>query len=136
MKGRPPFRLAGIEMFEGFIELLNTVEILTNYIPDKRLLALKSGIILALTSVGETYDELNQAALWLRTISSILDPDINPSRTSNEVCEELFVYLDHIVSQSDGNEILTAFACGIYKTTSNYESGLFHTYDIEELPRT
>ncbi len=136
LKGRPPFRLAGIEMFDSFTELLNTIEILVDYIPDKRLVSLKAGIILALTSVGETYDELNQVASWLQKISDILDPDINQSKTSNEVCEDLFEYLDQIVSESHGNETLSNFACGIYKTTSNYESGLFHTYDIVALPRT
>ncbi len=136
LKGRPPFRLAGIEMFDGFTELLNAIEILVDHIPDKRLVSLKTGIVLALTSVGETYDELIQVAFWLRKISDILNPDINPSRTSNEVCEDLFEYLDQIVSESHENETLSNFVCGIYKTTSNYESGLFHTYDIVALPRT
>ncbi len=44
--------------------------------------------------------------------------------------------LYHIVCESHGNEVLSNLACGIYQTTCNYESGLFHTYDAPALPRT
>jgi hypothetical protein len=45
-------------------------------------------------------------------------------------------YLDDIRQPSQDNEVLIEFAQQIEKTTHSYQSGLFHTYDIPDLPRT
>ncbi len=101
-----------------------------------RKLNLQMGLKTALVSVFDTYIDLNVVAGWLANISNILDPENKPSRTGDEVCDELFEYLDQLVTQTNEDAVLADFACGIYKTTCNYESGLFHTYNILLLPRT
>ncbi len=55
------------------------------------------------------------------------------------VCGSLvgkWYYLDELQAQSQDNELLTEFARQITKTTHNYLPGLFHTYDLPDLPRT
>jgi hypothetical protein len=52
------------------------------------------------------------------------------------VRDQLFTYLDTIQEQGQDNPVLHAFASHMTKTPRNYASGLFHTYDIDDLPRT
>jgi len=66
----------------------------------------------------------------------VLDPEGKPERTGEDVREELFDSLDVIQEQGQGNPVLNDFASHIAKTTRNYAPGLFHTYDIEDVPRT
>ncbi len=136
LKGRPPFRLAGIEMFELLTDISELLKTLINHIPDERQVKLQTGLIIALSSVTESYDDLRVAGDWSEHISEILNPTDKLSRTSDEVREALFSYLDEIRVKSIENAVLTDFADRIYKTTSNYASGLFHTYDVAGLPGT
>ena len=136
LKGRPPFRTAGIEMFEGLKQVCECVESLIAHQPDDRLVELHKGLSEALESVRGEYENLREAAKWLRSISELLDPEGKPPRTGDEVKGELFAYLDQLVEESEGNSSLSAFAAGILKTTTSYAPGLFHTYDVPGLPRT
>ena len=136
LKGRPPFRLAGVEMYEQLTELAVCLCECTSRIPDDRLKTLEEGISTALKSFSKEYHDLSLAAKWLREISELLEPDDKNPRTGEQVRIELFKYLLEIKEQGDGNPVLTEFARQISKTTVNYEEGLFHCYDIEGLPRT
>lgn len=136
LKGRPPFRTAGIEMFEGLDDVCECLESLIAYLPDERLVELQQGLRDALDSVCGEYKDLREAANWLSSISAILDPEGKASRTGSEVKEELFAFLDKMMAESMENPTLSIFAAGIRKTTSNYAPGLFHTYDVPDLPRT
>jgi hypothetical protein len=49
LKGRPPFRLAGIEMFERLSELATCLETMMSKHPDARLLAVERGLHQALS---------------------------------------------------------------------------------------
>ena len=136
LKGRPPFCLAGIEMFELLTKISELLKTLIEHIPDERQVRLQGGLSKALSSVTESYDDLREVADWLEHISEILAPTEKRPRTGDEVREELFSYLDEIKVKSLENAVLANFTDRIYKTTSNYASGLFHTYDVAELPRT
>jgi hypothetical protein len=103
---------------------------------DDRLKELQHGLEDALSEVQEMYHDVTQAAEWLEEIARVLDPDAKPERTGEEVREQLFDSLDMIQEQGQGNAVLTGFASHITKTTRNYAPGLFHTYDIEDVPRT
>ena len=136
LKGRPPFRLAGIEMFERLSEVVTCLDTMLSQHPDARLLVVRQGLRLALLSAESDYTELQQAALWLQHISALLDPKGKPHRSGAEVKQSLFAYLDEIAQQSHDSPRLSGFHAKIRQTSLNYASGLFHSYDVPGLPRT
>ena len=136
LKGRPPFRMAGIEMYEGLKEICDYLEMFITHIPDERLTHLQQGLSEALKYVMDDYAQLSKVSGWLFHVSTLLDPDVNSFRTGDEVEKELFKYLGHLLEQTKDDPMLFMFATKIHKTTCNYAPGLFHTYDVSALPRT
>ena len=136
LKGRPPLRLAGVEMFEQLTEVKTCLEALLRHRTDPRLVALQQGLHTALLSVQSDYTELRQAADWLRHIAELLDPEGKPDRSGAEVKQALFAYLEHIQPHSHHSPRLHRFYRKIRQTTCNYALGLFHCYDVPGLPRT
>jgi hypothetical protein len=136
LKGRPPFRLAGIEMYERLAEVQTCLDMLLDHRTDSRLAQLKQGLLTALNSVQADYAELRQAANWLQHITDLLDPDGKPARSGAQVQQQLFAYLRDIDQESQDSPRLHRFCEKIRKTTLNYTPGLFHCYDIPGLPRT
>lgn len=136
LKGRPPFRLAGIEMFERLSEVATCLETMMSKHPDVRLLAVGQGLRQALLSAQSDYTELRQAAAWLEHISDLLDPEGKLHRSGAEVKQALFAYLDEMQQQSQGSPRLSEFYAKIRNTSLNYAPGLFHSYDVPGLPRT
>lgn len=134
LKGRPPFRLAGLEMYERLTEVSGCLDTMLAHVADERLSQLQHGLDQSLSEVAHTYEDLRQAGDWLVDISSLLDTEGKPVRTGAEVREELFRYVDEILEQSGGNTVLHAFASKIERTSRSYEKGLFHTYDVDGLP--
>ncbi|RLI99194.1 MAG: hypothetical protein DRP08_07460 [Candidatus Aenigmatarchaeota archaeon] len=136
LKGRPPFRLAGIEMFERLTEVETCLETLLQHYAAPQLIQLQTGLHFALQSVQSDYTNLRQAADWLERISLILDPQVQPLRSGEEVRQELLAYLDDIEKESHDIPCLQKLYQKIRKTTLSYSPGLFHCYDIPSLPRT
>jgi len=136
LKGRPPLRLAGIEMFERLTEVKTCLDTLLAHRTDPRLVELRRGLLHALTATQQDYTELRLAANWLEHISDLLDPEGKPSRSGDQVRHALFSFLDDIEQQSQDVPRLQRFCKKIQKTTLSYASGLFHCYDIPGLPRT
>jgi len=136
LKGRPPLRLAGVEMFERISEVCDCLDHLLALHADPQLILLRQGLQTALASAQIDYALLRLAADWLEHISAILDPQDHPSRSGCQVRQELFDYLETMRLQSQDHPTLTAFYNTIYHTTCNYAPGLFHSYDIPGLPRT
>lgn len=136
LKGRPPFRLAGIEMFERLSQVQDCLRQLLALHPDPCLERLQQGLQIALQAAQGEYSLLRQAANWLQKISDILDPQGKPTRLADQVKQELADYLKEIQIQSSENPRLQAFYKVIEKTTHSYEPGLFHCYDVPGLPRT
>ncbi len=134
LKGRPPFRLAGIEMYERLTEVSECLGSMLAHVPDNRLTRLQQGIDQSLAQVAHTYNDLRRAGDWLVDISDLLDTEDKEPRTGAEVREELFRYVDDILEQALGNAVLLTFASKIERTTRSYKKGLFHTYDIDGLP--
>jgi hypothetical protein len=71
LKGRPPFRLAGLETYERLhhVAALSLDLLATRYEP--RLAQLYQGLQAALTPWAETYNAWPQGAAWLRDIAYI-----------------------------------------------------------------
>jgi hypothetical protein len=136
LKGRPPFRLAGIEMYARLAEVSDCLAELIAHASDPCLVQLHQGLEQALPLFKDDYDNLSQAAVWLHQIADLLDPTDESALTGEQVRQTLLTYLDQIHAQSQDNGVLSEFAKQIDKTTHSYNSGLFHTYDIPDLPRT
>jgi len=136
LKGRPPFRLAGIEMFERLSEVKGCLEILIAHHAEPQLVHLHQGLAAALQAVRADYSNLRQAAGWLQAIADILEPDGKPARSGQQVREELFAYLEAIPKESQLPPDLDRFYHQILQTSRNYAPGLFHGYDLPDLPRT
>jgi hypothetical protein len=136
LKGRPPFCLAGIEMFERLSEVKECLDRLIAHHSHPQLLQLQQGLDTALQLVQSKYCLLHQVADWLRQIADLLDPNGKPLRSSDQVQEEMLNYLVKIEAISNQQSNLQPFFQAILKTTLSYASGLFHSYDIPNSPRT
>jgi hypothetical protein len=136
LKGRPPFRLAGVEMFERLTEVKTCLDVLIHHRTDARLARLCQGLQAALLSAQPDYLKLRQAADWLKHIADLLDPEGNPDRSGAQVERDLFTYLDDIQRESQDSPRLRKFYQKIRQTSVNYAPGLFHCYDLPGLPRT
>jgi len=136
LKGRPPLRLAGIEMFVGLSEVKECLERLMIYHSTPQLQTLHHGLQTALRSAQATYSVLRESADWLEHIATLLDPEHNPDRSGEQVRQDLFAYLAKIQSTRFRDPFLRNAFHSILKTTRSYAPGLFHCYDVPNLPRT
>ncbi len=110
LKGRPPFRLAGIEMYERLNEVAGNLEEMLAHLSSPCLAQLQQGLELSLTMFKDNYLDLRQGADWLYQISKLLDPQDKPPRTGAQVQTALWHYLDDIRQQSQDNQVLAEFA--------------------------
>lgn len=136
LKGRPPFRLAGVEMYDRLREVADCLSQMIAHTSSSCLTQLHQGVKQSLATHTGDYLNLRQGADWLHQISDLLDPEGKPARTGKQVKEELLTHLHLMRQQSQDNDVLTEFVKLIAKTTRNYQPGLFHSYDISDLPRT
>ena len=136
LKGRPPFRLAGIEIYERLREVADNLVEMGAHRPSPCLEQLQQGLADALTLFQDNYRDVRQGADWLHHIADLLDPQDKPVRTGQQVQTALLSYLTDMRRQSHANAVLAGFAQQIDKITHNYLEGLFHAYDIPDLPRT
>jgi hypothetical protein len=136
LKGRPPFRLAGVGTYERLLEVKRCVEQLVRHDPEPRLVQVLHGLRRALKVMRRDYLQVRQAADWLEHLETILDPDGKPARSGAEVQAEWQAYLDQIVEESRASPPLLEFGSKIVKVSRSYAPGLFHTYDVPGLPRT
>jgi hypothetical protein len=136
LKGRPPFRLAGIEMYERLSEVSACVRSMLETHNDERLRHIQEGLEYALAAVQDSYQDLHQAERWLEKLAEVLDPEGKSARCGVEVRQELCEAIEEIRTQGQGRPVLADLASHLANTTEHYLSGLFYTYDIEDLPRT
>jgi hypothetical protein len=136
LKGRPPFRLAGVEMFVRLTEVKTCLDTLLAHRLDADLLELRRGLHVALNASHPDYVELQQAADWLVHIAEVLDPADKPARSATQVQQAVEAYLDDLDRQNQDAPRLQRFCQQIRKTTRNYTPGLFQCYDLPGLPRT
>ena len=79
---------------------------------------------------------LHQVAEWLGAIANLLKPNDEEARTGDQVRTELFAYLDKLEEQTREKGLLGGFVLHFCSLSTRYATGLFHTYDIDGLPRT
>jgi hypothetical protein len=134
LKGRPPFRLAGLEMYRGLQELVVVLDKMLAHYPDDTLMTIHQSLSLTLANFSADYQLLCQAEFWLHQIATVLDPDLNPPRDGDTVKQQLAQFLETIPVGED--VWLDKIKQHLLKKTESYASGLFHTYDNPALPRT
>lgn len=135
LKGRPPFRLAGMETYERLHHVARlSLELLAErYEP--RLHQLYQGLQAALSPFVQTYHDIQQGAAWLRDIASILEPPAVP-RSPQRVARQLRSYLDIVLRFPTMTPTLKRVGRHLDKVSRSYWSGLFHCYEVPGLPRT
>ena len=136
LKGRPPFRLAGIEMYQRLQEVTTLMDELLTHRSDPCLERLSQGIGDALATFASDYQSLAQGAEWLRDIAAILEPPTDHQVTSEQVAQHLRTYLGDLGHLPDLSPPLDAFRHHLDKVSMSYWPGLFHCYDLQDLPRT
>jgi Transposase, Mutator family len=136
LKGRPPFRLAGLETYARLQNVARfSLELLAKrYAP--RLAQFYQGLQAALSPFAETSQELQQGAAWLRDIAYILEPAATQLMSAAHVAGQLRGYLDTVRRWPNITPPLYAFGRHLDKVSRSYWPGLFHGYDVPGLPRT
>ncbi len=136
LKGRPPFRLAGLETYEhleGVVGL--SFDLLTHRL-DWRLVQLYQGLKDALAPFAQTYAELQQGAVWLRDIADILALPDASGLSAKQVADHLSGYLDALYHQRELSPMLHEFSQHLDTVSQSYWPGLFHCYQGAGLART
>lgn len=136
LKGRPPFRLAGIETYQRLQGVVTLTEELLAHRHDSRLARLSDGLQAALPPFATEHQELQQGETWLQDINCVLTPSDDCPVTGKQVAQQLRAYLDGLLTLPNLPPRLDAFRHHLNKVSISYWPGLFHCYDIERLPRT
>jgi hypothetical protein len=136
LKGRPPFRLAGMETYERLqnVARLSLDLLATRY--ESRLAQLYQGLQSALAPLAQTYQAFRQGAAWLRDIAYILEPSPAHPLSAAHVAGQLRGYLDTVLRLPDVTPTLYEFRRHLAKVSRSYWPGLFHCYDVPGVPRT
>lgn len=136
LKGRPPFRLAGMETYERLDTVTRFGLDLLAQRYEPRLGQLVHGLQSALSPFAQTYQELQQGAAWLRDIAYILEPVPACPLSADQVAGQLRGYLDTVRRWPEAPPILYQFGLHLDTVSRSYWPGLFHCYDVPGLPRT
>lgn len=136
LKGRPPFRLAGVETYQRLHQVVTLSTELLSYHYTPRLAQLQRGLRTALAPLAAQYQDLCQGATWLQGIAHILHPADEHLTTSTQVAQRLRAYLDDLLRYPAMTPHLDAFRQHLATVSRSYWPGLFHCYDNVLLPRT
>src|SRR6266850_529894 len=136
LKGRPPFRLAGIETYERLQNVARFSLDLLAQRYEPRLAQLYQGLQSALAPLAQTYQAFRQGAAWLRDIAYILEPSPAHPLSAAHVAGQLRGYLDTVLRLPDVTPTLYEFRRHLAKVSRSYWPGLFHCYDVPGVPRT
>jgi hypothetical protein len=136
LKGRSPFRLAGLETYERLSNVAGlSLDLLAKrYAP--RLAQLYQGLRAALSPCAETYQVLHQGAAWLRDIAYILEPVATYPSSAEDVARQRRGSLDMIQRQPAVTPTLETCGRHLDTVSRSYWPGLFHCYEVPGLPRT
>jgi len=136
LKGRPPFRLAGIETYARLQSVASfSLELLAQHY-EPLLVRLYQGLQAALAPFADTYHELHQGAGWLRDMAYILEPSAPAPSSGAHVAGQLRDYLNTVLRLPEVTPTLETFRRHLDTVSRSYWSGLFHCYDMPGLPRT
>lgn len=144
-KGRAPFILAGLPMYDDLIALRNTLLSCLALHEEAHLRLWATTLPHIIDRFNDDFDSVKEAAGWLDNISHILAaPNLlvladsyRPKTISSKsdcIQQLLRSYLDTLAQRLDLPSWLALFRSQLIATTNRYWSGLFHCYEIEGLP--
>jgi hypothetical protein len=136
LKGRPPFRLAGIATYERLHRVARCSLDLRAKRDEPRRAQLYQGLQAALSSWAALSQEFQQGAAWLHDIASILEPVATPPSSAEEVARQLRGSLDTVRWRSDVTPSLKTFGRHLDPVSRSSWPGLVHCDDMPGLPRT
>jgi len=139
-KGRAPFVVAGLPMFDDLCALRWTLAQCLRLGDDPTLRHWYTVLDSILPTYAVSFAEIKQALDWLDDIGMILEmpwpSDEAVGAGSDTVALALAHYLGPLADLTDLSPWLTQFRDELLATSERYWSGLFHCYDIVGLPRT
>lgn len=139
-KGRAPFVLSGLPMFDDLCAIQQTLEQCLSIRDDLHFRCWRNVLAEILPQYQSAFAEVEQAIHWINGIENILDAplptDDDPGPGSDEVARQLAHHLGSLADLSDLSPWLTAFRQDLFVRSERYWSGLFHCYDIVGLPAT
>jgi len=100
----------------------------------KQLLKLETLITRGLLKMSESWESIEKAYQWVNNIAEILDNELE--KDSESVKQEFQLVISSMCEQFEEEGELKEWIEHFVKVTRSYEDGLFHCYDIKELPRT
>jgi hypothetical protein len=136
LKGRPPFRLAGMETSERLqhVACLSLDMLAQRYEP--RLAQWSQGLQAALSPFAQTSQALRQGTAWLRDIAYILAPAAAHPPHAAQVAGQLRGSLDTVLRLPAVPPPFYAFGLHLDKVSRSYWPGLCHCCDVPSGPRT
>ncbi len=87
-----------------------------------------------LSKISQSWEFVEKAYQWVNQIAEILDNELG--KDSESVRQEFTSVIHSMCEQKEEEGELKEWIEHFVKVSSSYEDGLFHCYDIEELPRT
>jgi hypothetical protein len=139
-KGRAPFILSGLPMFDDLCALRQTLAQCLILGDDPYLRHWHTVLDNLLPAHESAFAEVRQALDWVAGIETILDSPLPTTEEKGDdgdtVALNLAHYLGHLADLTDLNPWLTQFRDELLDVSERYWSGLFHCYDIMGLPST
>jgi hypothetical protein len=135
LKGRPPFRLAGIEMYERFQEMITLIDEMLAHRYEPQLADLAQSVGSVLLDFNPDYQDLRKGADWCYDIADIITPN-DKQDSGQQVADQLQTYLDDLLELKNLSPCLKTLRYHLCKVSFSYWPGLFHCYDLAQLPRT
>lgn len=139
-KGRAPFVMSAVPMFEALCALRDTLACCLDIHEHPTLQHWHSVLHLVLPSYAPAIADIQLALQWVDGIHTLLDvplsADGSPALGADAVALQLAHYLGTLTLPAPHSAWLLQFLTDLRALSQRYWSGLFHAYDIVGLPRT
>jgi hypothetical protein len=139
-RGRAPFILAGLPMFDDLCALRQTLAHCLALGHDPHLHHWHTVLDRILPAYEPDFVEVRQAHDWVHGIEAILDSSLptaeEPGPGGDAVALNLAHYLGRLADLTNLAPWLTQFRDDLLDVSERYWSGLFHCYDVVGLPPT
>jgi hypothetical protein len=139
-KGRAPFILSGLPMFDDLCALRQTLAQCLTLGDHPHLRHWYTVLDRNLSSYELVFAEIRQTLDWMDCIQTILDSPLptveEPGPGSDTVALNLAHYLGHLADLTDLAPWIMQFRDDLLHVSERYWSGLFHCYDLVGLPPT
>ena len=126
LKGRPPFRLAGLATYERLQNVARCSLDLLAQRYEPRLAQWYQGRQAALAPFAATAQEFHQGGAWLRDMAYILDPAATQPMSAAHIAGHLRRYLATVRRWPHVTPTVSAFGRHLDQVSRRYWPGLLH----------